>query len=384
MARELPAAIELRHRLHSLAEVSHREETTRQMLADALHPLPVELVAGESLLARRGSDDALGIVLRAEMDALPLAEETGVAFACRSGAMHACGHDVHMAALVAAYRVLEVTSKDAGVAFSALFQHSEEAYPSGGKEVLEAAVLKGANAVIASHVHPDVPWGAVTADPGPINASSDFFRIVVRGAGGHAAYPHRARDAIAALCQIVGSLQQVTSRSIDPLHGSVMSIGFIKGGSTHNALPELAEVGGTFRALWVEDRTRIRSLVEEVAGGIAAAFGCGATVEITSGEPPTDNDERLALAAREELVAFGLAIADPLRSCGSDDFGYFSQALPSLMSFVGVGGALAEEVPLHHPRFLPPDEAVEAVARSQLATFGAAAKVFGHRQGPRG
>jgi amidohydrolase len=378
LASELPAAIELRRRLHALAEISHREDKTRAALAEALAPGRVEQVAGgKSLLARSGSGPAPGVVLRAEMDALPLEEETGVAYACRAGAMHACGHDVHMAALVAVYRVLAALGDEGRGRCSALFQHSEEAYPSGAQEIMETAALSGADAVVAAHVHPGIPWGAVAADEGPVNASSDFFDIVVRGSAGHAAYPHRARDAIAALCHIVGSLQQVASRAIDPMHGSVLSVGFIAGGSVHNSLPERAEARGTFRTLVGEDRAAMAAVVRDVAQGVAGAFGCEAMVEITSGEPALVNDERLARAARDELSALGMGVAGPLRSCGSDDFGYFSRALPSLMSFVGVGGALADEVPLHHPRFLPHDEAVEAVAIAQLAGFCAAVRVFG-------
>jgi amidohydrolase len=371
LARELPDAIALRRRLHATAEVSHRENRTRVALSEELGP--ADPVAGGKSLLARSDPTRVGIVLRAELDALAIEEETGVPFACPAGAMHACGHDVHMAALVAVYRALR-SLDDAVPPFAALFQHSEEAYPSGALEVLEAGALAGAEAVVAAHVHPEVPWGAVSADGGPINAASDFFDIAVRGRGGHAAYPHRARDAIAALCHIVGALEQAAGRALDPTHGSVLSVGFVRGGSAHNALPERAEAGGTFRTLDERDRTRMAALVEEVADAGARAFGCEVDVAITSGEPALVNDEDLAAAMRAELGAFGMSVGGPLRSLGSDDFGYFTERVPGLMAFVGVGGALPVDVGLHHPRFLPPDDAVGAVATAQLAGFWAAAR----------
>jgi amidohydrolase len=380
----LPGAIELRHRLHTHAEVSHREDVTVRILADALPAGRVERVAGRSLLARAVPGPAAHVVLRAEMDALPIEEDTGVDYACRTGAMHACGHDVHMAALVALYRALASLGDGLGVSCSALFQHSEETYPSGAKEVLESGALDHAAAVVASHVHPEVAWGSATADSGAINAACDFFHVIMRGRGGHAAYPHRARDVIAALCQMVGILQQVTDRSIDPLHGSVLSVGYVRAGASHNALPDHAEAGGTFRTLVEEDRKRMPSLITEVVRGVADSFGCVGEVEFSFGEPPLVNDSRLAEGARTQLEAFGFEIGDDLRSCGSDDFGYFCEALPSMMTFVGVRGAMHEEgVSLHHSRFLPQDKAVEAVARAQLAGLLAAAELYGRPGGVR-
>jgi amidohydrolase len=375
LARELPGAIELRRRLHEVAEVAHREDRTRAALSDALGSGEWEPVAGGKSLLARSDPGRVGIVLRAEMDALPIEEESGAPYACRAGAMHACGHDVHMAALVAAFRALR--SLEDAPPFAALFQHSEEAYPSGALEVVEAGALAGADAVVAAHVHPEIEWGAASSDGGAINAASDFFDIAVRGRGGHAAYPHRARDAIAALCHIVGALEQAAARAIDPTHGSVLSVGFVRGGSAHNALPDGAAAGGTFRTLDERDRERMAALVESVAHAGARLFECEADVSITFGEPPLVNDDGLAAATRDELRALGVALGGPLRSLGSDDFGYFSERLPSLMVFVGVGGVLPSDVGLHHPRFLPPDDAVRAVATAQLAGFLAAARAHG-------
>jgi amidohydrolase len=374
---ELPAAVALRHELHAGAELSHHEGDTRERLVAFLGG-DYERVAGKSLLFGAAVGPRPIVVLRAEMDALPLEEATEVEWASGTGAMHACGHDVHMAALAAAMRALRRLRPPLPVSARALFQHSEESYPSGAEEVVASGALEDAAAVIACHVHPDVPWQAVAADAGPVNAAVDFFTVRVLGAPGHSAYPHQARDAIAALCQIVGNLQQVAARSMDPTHGHVVSIGYIRAGSAPNALPGSAEAGGSLRALDPGDRERMRNLVHEVATGIARAWGCDAEIEITPGEPALVNDSKLAGAVRSRLAQWGFATGGEMRSCGSDDFGFFSTTAPSLMSFVGVGGALAgPDVSLHHPRFLPPDDAVGAVARAYAAALLGAADLYG-------
>lgn len=200
----------------------------------------------------------------------------------------------------------------------------------------------------------------------------------MRGQPSHAAYPHEARDAIAALCQIIVNLQQVSVRTINPLHGHVLSLGYIQAGSSHNALPGAAEAGGTFRTRYDEDRQTMRVLLDRVTSSVAHAWGCEGTVEITPGEPAVVNDGELTEAVRTRLDHFSLTLGEEMRSLGSDDFGFFGQAAPILMLFVGVKGALiGPHVPLHHPRFLPDDQVVGAVARAYLAALLGAADRYG-------
>jgi amidohydrolase len=186
---ELPGAA-LRERLHASPEPSHKERATASLVAEALGPENVERIAGTGLVARVGPpEDAVAV--RAELDALPIAEETGAHFAAANGYMHACGHDVHMAALAVLVRAVGRTEPPKSLL--ALYQPSEETYPSGADLVVREGVLTAeATAVVAAHVHPDVPWGSVSVEPGPVNASCDYLRIVVEGSGGHGAYPHRA------------------------------------------------------------------------------------------------------------------------------------------------------------------------------------------------
>jgi amidohydrolase len=197
---------------------------------------------------------------------------------------------------------------------------------------------------------------------------------VVEGSGGHGAYPHRARDPILALSHVVVALQALVSRRTDPMHAAVFSVGWLRAGSAENVIPGLAEAGGTLRALHPEDRQPLRGMARKIVADTARAHGCSGRVEVTAGEPATVNDTALARAARSLLREAGFGLAPAMRSCGSDDFGFYGHVAPTLMLFVGIGGAPnTPDVSLHHPQFLPPAEAVGAVARSQAVAFAAAA-----------
>jgi amidohydrolase len=371
---ELPRATALRERLHASPEPSHEERATADLVAGDLETESIKPVAGTGLLARVGPPgDAVAV--RAELDALPIREETDAPFAAANGFMHACGHDVHMAALAAVFRAAGRMEERLPKALAALYQPSEEMYPSGADLVVKGGTLaSGTAAVVATHVHPDVPWGSVSVEPGPVNASCDYLRIVVEGSGGHGAYPHRARDPILALSHVVLALQALVSRRTDPMHAAVFSVGWLRAGSAENVIPGLAEAGGTLRALHPEDREPLRVMAREIVADTARAHGCSGRVEVTAGEPATVNDTALARAARSLLREAGFGLAPAMRSCGSDDFGFYGHVAPTLMLFVGIGGAPnTPDVPLHHPRFLPPAEAVGAVARSQAVAFAAAA-----------
>jgi len=373
LEEDLPRAITLRERLHASPEPSHEERATSGLVAEALGIRGVERVVRTGLLAQVGPPGK-AVAVRAELDALPIQEETGSPFAAKNGLMHACGHDVHMAALVALFLAAGQIEGFLPKPLAALFQPSEEAYPSGADLVVrEGGLAEGTGAVVAAHVHPEVPWGSVSVEAGPVNASSDNLRIVVEGSGGHGAYPHRAHDPILALSHAVVTLQSLISRRLDPMHAAVFSVGWVRAGSAENVIPGAAEAGGTLRALDPEDREPLRKMACEIVENTARAHGCTARVEVTEGEPATVNDSALAEAARSLLPEAGFELAPAMRSCGSDDFGFYGLTSPTLMLFVGLEGAPGTpNVPLHHPRFLPTSEAVRAVARAQALAFVAA------------
>ena len=373
LEHELPDAIKLRERLHAAAEPSHQEHATARLVAEALGAQAVERVLRTGLMARVGPPGE-AVAVRAELDALPIEEETGVPFAATGGSMHACGHDVHMAALIALFRAARRIEGSLQRPLLALFQPSEEAYPAGADLIVREGALVGkTDTIVAAHVHPEVPWGALSVEAGPVNASSDNLRITVEGSGGHGAYPHRTRDPILALSHVVVALQSLVSRRVDPMHAAVFSVGWVRAGTAENVIPDVAEAGGTLRILDPEDREPLREMAIRIVETTARAHDCTASVEVTQGEPATVNDEVLAGEARSLLPAAGFGPAPAMRSCGSDDFGFYGNTSPTLMMFVGIKDAPGTpNVPLHHPRFLPSDEAVEAVARAQALAFSAA------------
>jgi amidohydrolase len=376
--RELPNAIALRHRLHARPELAHAEGGTAATVAAEL-PVACSTVAETGRIARVGPPGGGSVAVRAELDGLPIEERTDAPFRARGGVMHACGHDVHMAALVALTRAAHALGDALPAPLLAVFQPSEEAYPSGAEQLAreELARITPA-AVVAAHVHPELPWGSVALDPGAVNASSDSVEITVEGQPSHGAYPHHGRDPILALAQIVVALHAQVGRRIDPHGPAVLTVGVLEGGGAENVIPARARARAALRAHRPEDRATLRRMVEEVVEGIAAAHGCRGRAELVPGEPALENDAHIVATARELLSGAGLAPAREWRSCGSDDFAFFGALAPIAMAFVGLDGAEGFRArPLHHPELLPPDAAVGAVARVQAVLYLAAASSLG-------
>jgi amidohydrolase len=394
--RELPHAVELRHRLHARPELAHAERWTAATVAREL-PVACATVAGTGLIATIdpaptagfAGDAAVGagtersaadlaadsaVAVRAELDGLPVVERTGAPFSASGEAMHACGHDVHMAALVALTRAAHTLGEQLPAPLLAVFQPSEEAYPSGAEELARAELAANPPAaIVAAHVHPELPWGAVALDAGVVNASCDAVEITVTGEPSHGAYPHHGRDPILALAQIVVALHAQVGRRIDPHNPAVLTVGVLEAGSAENVIPAQARARAALRAHRPADRVALRQLVEEVVAGVAAAHGCRGTVELVPGEPALANDPGIVARARALLADAGLAAAPEWRSCGSDDFAFFGALAPLAMAFVGLAGAPGFAArPLHHPELLPPDAAVGAVARAQAVLYVAA------------
>ena len=374
LERELPHAIALRQRLHAQPELAHAEEHTAATVAREL-PVASMKVDGTGRIARVGPDAGPAIGIRAELDGLPIAESTGARFAAGGGVMHACGHDVHMAALVALARAAHTVAETLPAPLLAVFQPSEEAYPSGAQQLAQGqlAALSPA-AVVAAHIHPELRWGTVALDPGAVNASCDAVEITVQGQPSHGAYPHLGRDPVLALAQIVVALHAQVGRRIDPHGPAVLTVGVLEGGSAENVIPSHARARAAVRAHRPQDRRALRTMVEEVVAGVAAAHGCLGSVELVPGEPALENDPAIVAHARELLPAAGLRPAPEWRSSGSDDFAFFGTLAPIAMGFVGLEGAEGfTRRPLHHPELLPPDSAVGAVSRAQAVLYVAAA-----------
>jgi amidohydrolase len=372
LERELADAVRLRHELHAGAELSGAEHQTAARVAAALGEPDARPVAGTGRLVRIGAADGPCIAVRAELDALPVVEQTGAPWASANGAMHACGHDVHLAALVALGRAARSVAATAGLpaALLAVLQPREEAYPSGAKDIAasDAFTVQQPAAVIGAHLQHQVPGGTVSAAPGTVNASVDDFEIRVEGTAGHAGYPQLAVDPVPALCQTVLALQQIASRRTDPTHAVVVSVGMLEAGKATNVIPGSASARGTLRALDPADRPLLRNALREITEHTSRSYGCRAMVTIEESEPALVNSEPLAAASWPVLREAGFGIDTSFRSCGADDFSFYSPVAPILMLFVGSGGSFT----LHHPKFLPPDDAVGQVASVMLAGYLAA------------
>jgi amidohydrolase len=375
LAAELPDAVRLRRELHEKPDVSGDEERTAVRVASAVDAgglVSEERVALTGRLLRVGPASGPSVLVRAELDALPMVERTGAGFAATNGAMHACGHDVHLAALVALARSAQRVAVP--LAVLAVLQPREETVPSGAPDVVSSGLLAAhdVRAAVAAHLQPQVASGRVAADGGPVNAAIDEFDVVVTGRGGHGAYPHLALDPVPALCRAVPALQEAVRRTVDPMHPAVLTVSRLSAAEAPNVIPERATATGTLRTLHRADAEALHRAMGETVAGIAAAHGCTGEVVVRRGDPALVNDHGLATSARQWLRSLGAEPAAPFASCGSDDFAWYGEMAPSLMMFVGTGDADGAGT-LHDPRFLPTEARVGEVARALLAGYLAAA-----------
>ncbi len=361
---ELPDAIALRHRLHAQPRLSGDEEDTAATIEHALG-ISMERLADTGRIGRVGPSEGPSVLLRAELDALPVTEATGAP-------------DVHQAALVAVVRACRTLSLPVGLVV--LLQPREETYPSGARDAVQSGALTryGVAAAAGAHVHPTVPAGTVATGAGVVNAAADEVEILVTGRGGHGAYPHRAADPIAAAAHIVLALPELVRRTVSPMRPATVSVGHVQSGQpSANVLPDQARILATMRTTDAQDRSDVQDQVRLLASSQAEAFGLTSTVTITAGEPVLYNHPALVERMDDWLVRSGIDVTEPMRSLGADDFSFFGEVVPAVMSFVGVTVAGHDEAPeLHHPRFLPDDDAILDVATTLVAAYLAGAEII--------
>lgn len=368
--RERRRTIALRRELHRHPELAFAEHATaaiveRELREAGLNPFrPV----GTSVMASADAGrPGPVLVLRADMDALEITEATGLPYASENpGVMHACGHDGHVAALLAVARIVTAISDRLRGEIRFLFQHAEEPLPSGAPELIDAGVLDGASAVIAQHLWAPLPTGRVAVRPGPVMASTDYFEITVTGSGGHAGMPHALVDPVAIAAQVITNLQHIAARETDPLRQAVVSVTGADAGRRHNVIPETVTLYGTVRALDAEVRDSTLSRVDEIARGIAAAHRADAIVSYELGPPTVVNDARLTdigqAAVRAQLGDEALADLEPVMA--GEDFAWYQEHVPGVLLLVGAGGGEAR--PHHHPQFDIDEDALHTAVRVLL------------------
>ena len=370
----LPELIEFRHDLHRHPEIMYEEHRTSGRIREELERAEIDfkgdLAGGTGVLAHLPGDASQAVGLRADIDALPIHEQSGVPHSSTiDGRMHACGHDGHTAILLGAARVLKAISREQTLPrpVSFLFQPAEEG-GAGGKRMVEDGCLEGRvigpaiERMFGLHGWPMLPEGVVGSRPGPLLASSDSFSIVIRGRGGHAAMPHTTIDPVSTAATIITTLQQAVSRQVDPVLGGVVSVTSVHAGEAFNVIPGECHLKGTVRALYEEARQTLRAAVHDIPTGIAGTLGCEIEIEYHDGYPVTRNDAATTEAFHDlARSVLGPERVEPLEFpvMGGEDFAYYCQKIPSCFFAVGLCPPDQESMPsLHHPAFDFNDRAI--------------------------
>lgn len=388
----LPRMITWRRDFHQNPELSYEEVRTARVIAAHLRSLRLDEVrtgvAQTGVVGvLRGGRPGPVIALRADMDALPVTEETDLPFRSRArgryngqdvGIMHACGHDTHMAILMAAATVLAARREDIAGTIIFVFQPSEEGAPPGGlggaRRMLEENVFGDLQpeAIFGLHAWPG-PSGTITMVPGPFMAGSDRLDITVIGSQTHGAQPHAGVDPIVVSAQIINALQTIPSRQMDAVNSPVIvTVGMIQGGVRYNIIPQTVSMQGTIRYLNPDTREDLYARIRRTVTEIAAASGASAEVSISENAIPTVNPPALLSRARAAAAAAlgDAAVLDGKPVMPAEDFAYFQRAVPGVFFFYGVnppGVAAADAAPNHNPRFFVHEPAMETGLRAMLA-----------------
>jgi hippurate hydrolase len=361
-------AIRLRRRLHRHPELGLSVPRTQAAVLEAIGGLGLDVRTGArttSVVARlTGGRPGPTLLLRADMDALPLREDTGLPFASEiDGRMHACGHDAHVAMLVGAARLLVRRREALAGSVVFMFQPGEEGF-HGARVMIEEGLLDGDAAptgAFALHVGARHPAGVVATRPGPAMASGDTFQILVRGRGGHASAPHDCLDPIPVACEIVQAFQTLVTRAVNVFDPAVVTVAKIEAGTTRNVIPETASLLGTIRTVSSATRERVLAGVRRVADGVAAAHGAEAVTELIRGYPVTVNDAGFAGLVLETATALlGPECVHPMSApvMGSEDFSYVLERVPGAMAFLGTRPDDGPAHPNHSNRMLVNESAL--------------------------
>jgi amidohydrolase len=362
-AELLSDAVVLRRRIHENPELGLQLPETTQAVLESLEGLDLEIAHGLStsgvVATLRGARPGPSIVLRGDMDALPMPEDTGLPFASRhAGRMHACGHDAHTAMLVGAAKLLSRHRGELAGRVQFMFQPGEEGH-FGARRMLEDGLLDGTpapSACFAIHISPQMPCGMVASRPGPVLAAADVFGIVLRGRGGHASMPHQTLDPVPVACEIVQALQSFVTRRIDVFDPVVLTVASIEAGTTSNVIPESASIRGTLRSVSERAREIAHEGISRVATQVAAAHELEAEVKIDRGYPVTVNDDEFTDFTRgvvRELLGEQGFVDMKAPMMGAEDFSYVLQRFPGTLVFLGVKPAgPGSPAPCHSNRML--------------------------------
>jgi hippurate hydrolase len=339
----------LRRAIHSEPELGLETPKTLAKVRAELADLPLEWREGPSctgaVAVLNVGKPGRTVLLRGDMDALPMSEETGLPFASTlEGRMHACGHDTHTAMLAGAARILSARADAMAGEVRFMFQPGEEGF-HGARLMIDDGLLDPLpEAAFALHIMPNAPHGTIGSRAGTLLASADMLEIAVIGRGGHASMPHDTRDPVPVACEIVLALQVMITRRFDAAEAVVVTVTQMDAGSAHNIIPDRVRLKGTIRTLSADKRSAIARAIGQVAENVAAAHDCTAEVTITEGFPPTVNDPRAVALAEAVATSLpqGAFMHLPAPIMGAEDFSYVLAKVPGAMAFLGVAEAGAD------------------------------------------
>ena len=370
VASVLPELIEIRRDLHAHPELSRQETRTTGIVAARLEQagIRVRRLPGTGLVADLGADSpAYRVALRADMDALPVQEQTGLPFASvTDGVTHACGHDVHVTALLGALLALkdqEQALLERGTAVRAIFQAAEEVIPGGALEAIADGVMEGVDAVFAVHCDPSLDVGQVGLREGPITAACDHLRVHLSGRGGHTSRPQLTEDLTYALAKVVTDVPAALSRRLDPRAGAALVWGTVRAGTASNVIPSTGECSGTLRMLDANAWLSVGPLLDEIVQGVVAPYGVEARLERVKGVPPVVNQADAIDALRFACLGTGLQIAPTVQSLGGEDYSWYLAHAPGAMARLGTRTPGGRSYDLHQGDVVVDEDSIGCGAR---------------------
>ena len=361
----LPQAIDLRRRIHQQPELGNYTPHTRSAVLAAIDDLDLDIRLSETtsgiVATLNGADDGPTLLIRGDMDALPMPEDTGLEYASRSqGCMHACGHDAHTAMLAMAARLLSQNKKRLHGKVKFMFQPGEES-PGGAKPMLNEGIVEynGApDAAFAIHIYPNLPAGVIATRPGPLMAGADIVKVRIAGKGGHASMPYDANDPVPVACELVQAMQTFVTRRVKTFDPVVLTVAQINAGTVSNVIPEHVDLSATLRTFTTESQQLAHDGIHRLVENIAAAHDMRGEISIEAGYPPTLNDSKFVGFVGETIKAtFGeqcfISMPEPVMA--SEDFSLVLQRYPGAMAFLGVapeGTDPQQAAPCHSNRML--------------------------------
>jgi amidohydrolase len=375
--------VEWRRHLHKNPEISFQESKTAAFVADKLESWGIEIrrqVGGHGVVGTiRGAKPGPVVLLRADMDALPIQDEKECEYRSSvDGAMHACGHDGHTSALLGTAYYFSLNRDELQGEIRLLFQPAEELLPGGAVSVIKDGILEGVDVIYGIHLWTPFPVGTAASCAGPLMAAADDFYIEITGKGGHGGMPQSTNDSVVAGSALVMQLQSVVSRSVDPLRPAVLTVGTIQGGSAQNVIAETCRLSGTIRTFDEETRTVMKERLHEVTELTAATYGTTAQVRYIMGYPPVVNDTHEASRFFNEAKSvFGEEnVQEASKLMPAEDFAYYLERVPGCFMFVGAGNPVKGAVyPHHHPKFdFDEDAMINAVRLFIAMSMGYAAE----------